>query len=68
MRVKTKRRICEAVAVIAFILPVAMIDGLDRGIISPGGFLISFVICELVSIFSFYKDGDFRRNNDVKLF
>ena len=60
MRVKTKRRICEAVAVIAFILPVAMIDGLDRGIISPGGFLIRFVICELVSIFCLYKAGDFK--------
>lgn len=60
MRVKTKRRICEAVAVIAFILPVLMIDGLDRGIISPGGFLIRFIVCEMVSVFCFYKAGDFK--------
>lgn len=60
MRVKTKRRICEAVAVIAFILPLAMIDGLDRGIISPGSFLIRFAVCELISIFCFYKAGDFK--------
>ena len=60
MRVKTKRRICEAVAVIAFILPILMIDGLDRGIISPGSFLLRFAMCELVSIFSFYKAGDFK--------
>ena len=60
MRVKTKRRICEIVGVISFILPILMIDGLDRGVISPGGFLIRFVICELVTIFCLYKAGDFK--------
>ena len=61
MRVKTKRKILEYIALAAFFTPLLFIEGVDMETITIKQFLEIAAISLSICVACLYKAGDFRR-------
>ena len=60
MKVRTKKRICVAVGLLAFLAMLGIIGGMDLGSIPFWRGVALSVACELTAVCAWYKGGVFR--------
>jgi len=60
MRVRTKKRLCVAVGLLAFLTMLGIIGGCELGTISFWRGAALSALCELTAVCAWYKGGVFR--------
>ena len=57
MKIKTKKRICVALAWLAFLLMLAVVDGMDHFVIPSGRGAILLAVLTSAWVFGLWKAG-----------
>ena len=60
MKVRTKKRLCVAVGLLAFLVMLGIVGGMDLGNIPFWRGAALSALCELTAICAWYKGGVFR--------